>query len=285
MSLRKLPEIKAFQKSDALVFEAPDDTVDAFDPTIVAAAEGEDTVISIYGQIGLDPLTATDNTERRIAAALRAIGPKNITVNINSPGGNFFSGLAIYNLLRAHRARVTVNVIAMAGSAASVIAMAGDEILMAEGSRIMVHNASALIMGNKYDTSDATELLGEIDDAMAEVYSARAGVDKSVAAAWMDRKRGQGTMFNASSAISSGLADGRLTREQVKVSAEAPKIVPPERVVENALMAQANMSPQQAKAYIAEMKAGTRDAPVTTVTRDADDLRALIEGLRSTIRS
>ncbi|MGZ9812332.1 hypothetical protein ACXN5S_17865, partial [Pseudoroseicyclus sp. H15] len=78
MSLRKLPEIKAFQKSEALVFEAPEDTVDAFDPTVVAAAQGDDAEISIYGQIGLDPMTATDNTERRISAALRSIGKRDI---------------------------------------------------------------------------------------------------------------------------------------------------------------------------------------------------------------
>lgn len=279
MSLRKLPEIKAFQKSEALIFEAPEDTVDAFDPTVVAAIEGDEAVISIYGQIGLDPMTATDNTERRISAALRSIGKRDVTVSINSPGGNFFNGLAIYNVLRAHPAKVTVNVVGMAGSAASVIAMAGDEILMADGSFIMVHNASALIMGNKHDTADATELLGEIDDAMAEVYAARANVEKKVAAGWMDRRRGDGTMFNASSAIASGIADGKLRPDQVKISAEAPKSVPAERVMENALMAAANMSQQQAKAYVADMKTGTRDAPVVPVTRDADEIAALVKGL------
>lgn len=284
MSLRKLPEIKAFQRPDALCFEAPEDTLKAFDVSVVYASDDEQT-ISIYGQIGLDPKTATDNTERRISAALRSIGKRDVTVSINSPGGNFFNGLAIYNVLRAHPAKVTVNVVGIAGSAASVIAMAGDEILMADGSFIMVHNASAIIIGNKYDTSDATDLLSEIDDAMAEVYAARSGVEKSVAARWMDRRRGDGTMFNASSAVANGMADGKLKPEQVKILAQAQKSVPVERVMENALMASANMSPQQAKAYIAEMKAGTRDAPAQAVARDADDLVALIQGLRSTLTS
>lgn len=284
MSLRNLPEIKAFQKPDWLNFGAPDENVEAFDPNIEAATEDEAS-ISIYGQIGLDPFSAVDNTERRIGNALRSIGKRDVTVSINSPGGNFFSGLAIYNLLRAHPAKVTVQVIAMAGSAASVVAMAGDEILMADGSFIMVHKASAVSIGNEFDMKDAAELLAEVDDSMAEVYAARAGVDRKVARSWMERRRGDGTMFNASSAIENGLADAKLSASAVKVKAEATKIVPRERIVENALIAAANMSPQEAKALVAEMKTGTRDAPVLTVTRDADDLKAAIQQLRSTLRS
>ncbi|HEU4986871.1 MAG TPA: head maturation protease, ClpP-related [Rhizobiaceae bacterium] len=284
MSLRKLPEVRAFQKPSWLNFEPPEQNLEAFDPAVVAAADGEEAVISIYGQIGIDPFSAVDNTERRISAALRSIGKRDVTVSLNSPGGNFFSGLAIYNLLRAHAAKVTVQVIAMAGSAASVIAMAGDETLMADGSFIMVHNASALVIGNKYDARDAAELLAEVDEAMAEIYAARAGVEKKVAAGWMDRRRGDGTMFNAASAIENGLADGKLDNAAVKVKADATRSIPRERIVENALIAAANLSPQEAKAFVAELKSGTRDAPVN-VTRDADGLRAAIEQLRSTIRS
>ncbi|ETR75064.1 peptidase [Afipia sp. P52-10] len=284
MSLRKLPEVRAFQKPDWLNFEAPDQNVDAFDPSVVSAAENDSAEISIYGQIGIDPITGGDNSERRIAAALRSIGKRDITVSINSPGGNFFSGLSIYNLLRAHPAKVTVNVIGMAGSAASVIVMAGDRILMADGSFIMVHNASAVVIGNKFDAKDAAELLAEVDDAMAQIYAARAGVEPKVAAAWMDRRRGDGTMFNAASAIESGLADERLAADAVKVNADVAKSVPRERILENALVAAANMSPQDAKAFIADIKSGTRDAPVN-VTRDADEVRAALLQLMSTIRS
>lgn len=284
MSLRKLPELQAFQKPDWLNFGPPDQNIEAFDPAIVSAAADDATEISIYGQIGIDPMTAVDNSERRIGAALRAIGKRDVTVSINSPGGSFFSGVAIYNLLRAHPAKVTVNVVGMAGSAASVIAMAGDETLMADGSFIMVHNASGVIIGNKFDAKDASELLAEVDDAMAQIYAARAGVEPKVAAAWMDRRRGGGTMFNASSAIENGLADRKLAPGAVKIKAEATKAVPRERVMENALVAAANMSPQDAKAFIADIKSGTRDAPVN-VTRDADDLKAAIQQLIETIRN
>ncbi|TKA83994.1 Clp protease ClpP, partial [Sulfitobacter sp. 15WGC] len=67
-------------------------------------------------------------TSKRIAGALRSIGERDVRVDINSPGGDFFEGVAIYNMLREHKAKVTVNVLGLAASAASVIAMAGDEI-------------------------------------------------------------------------------------------------------------------------------------------------------------
>ena len=283
MSLRKLPEIKAFQGYDALTFEPPESTLEAFDPNVVAVEESENT-ITIFGKIGLDPLTATDNTERRVAAALRAIGREDVNVNINSPGGNFFNGMGMYNVLRAHPARVTINVMGMAGSAASIVAMAGDEILIADGSFIMVHNSSAVTLGNKYDTADATEILNEIDGAMADVYAARSGADRDDAIAWMDRHRGVGTMFNASRAIEVGLADARLDANKVKVTAEMPKAVPAERVIENALVVAGSHSPKEAKAFLAEFKSGTRDA-AKPGTRDAAKVTAALKRLQQTIRS
>lgn len=283
MSLRKLPEIRAFQHSDLLQFEPPEEAVAEYNVEVRAAKDDGDTVISLYGQIGHDPWSGVDNSERRVSAALRAIGKNDVTVNVNSPGGNFLSGLAIYNLLRAHPAKVTVNVLAMAGSAASVIAMAGDDVLMADGAFIMVHNASAVILGNKYDAKDAVELLGEVDDAMAEIYAARASVEKPEAAGWMDKGRGKGTMFNAKSAIERGLADGKLPTSAVKIAADASRALPVERVAEKALMAY-GLSAADAKAHVANLKSGTRDA-AGNVTRDADDIKAVIEQLRSTLTS
>jgi len=282
MSLLKLPEVQAFQRPSWLAFEAPEQSLDQFDPSMVAAEDDAESVISLYGQIGVDPFSSVDNSERRISRALRSIGPKDISVNINSPGGNFFSGLAIYNLLRMHPAKVTVNVIGMAGSAASVVAMAGDEILMADGAQMMLHNGSGVIVGNKFDAQEAAEILSEIDAGMAEIYAARSGVEVAEAAKWMDRGKGAGTFFNASRAIESGLATGTLDRSAVTACVEEPKPAPAERVLENALVAGCNMSPQDAKTYISNFKAGTRDA-AADVTRDADTVREAIEALRKTL--
>lgn len=284
MSLRNLPEIRAFQQSDILHFEPPAETAAEYRPEIQAAASKGEAVISIYGQIGTSIFTDIDNTERRVGNELRAIGPRDVTVNVNSPGGNFFNGLAIYNLLRAHPAKVTINVIGMAGSAASVIAMAGDEINMADGSVIMIHRASALIMGNHHDARDAAEMLADADDAMAELYAARAGVEKSMALSWMDKSRGKGTMFSAASAIEKGLADKKMAAGAVNlVKADvSAKPVPVERAIERALMASGS-SAADAKALISQLKSGKRDDALN-VKRDADRLRDAVMRARSTLQ-
>lgn len=255
MSLRKLPEVRAFQRTDALQFEPPDEAMDKFDASVKAADETDSNVISIYGPIAFDPFSESNNTEKRIAAALRQIGKQEVVVNLNSPGGDFFIGLAIYNLLRAHPAKVTVQIMAMAGSAASVIAMAGDEILMADGSFIMLHNASALVIGNKHDARSVASLLSDVDEAMAEIYSARTGADEKTAMSWMDRNRGDGTFFTAKSAIEKGLADGKLAADKVKVDANA-----------------------------AAHKSDMTDSVAHAMT-DYGDLKAALERLRSTISS
>jgi ATP-dependent Clp protease protease subunit len=284
MTIRKMPEVRAFQQTDTLSWEPPETAIEAFDQSIRAADETDETVISIYGTIGYDPFSEIDNSERRIAAALRRIGKRDVTVNLNSPGGNFFSGLAVYNLLRAHPAKVTVNIVGMAGSAASVIAMAGDEILMADGSFIMVHKASALIMGNEYDAKDAAELLADVDRAMAEIYAARAGVKEEEAAAWMDRRRGDGTMFNAATAIDRGLADKKMASSAVKITAEAPKDIPAERVVERALMAASNKTRAEARNLITALKSGKPDA-AAPAKPDAGDVSAVFRQMIQTLRS
>lgn len=285
MSLRKLPEIKAFQQPTTISFEPSHEEIEAFNEGVRAADDDEPNTISLYGQIGLDPWTGTDNSERRVSAALRKIGKNDVQVNVNSPGGNFFSGLAVYNLLRAHPAKVTVNVVALAGSAASVIAMAGDEVLMADGSFLMVHNSAGVVIGNKHDMQDTGELLAEVDDAMAEIYAARAGVDKAVALAWMDRRRGDGTMFNASAAIERGLADKKLPAGVVKVAADASKDLPAERIAERALMMAGNKTRAEARSVIAALKSGKPDAAADDATPDAGDLSAEIARLIATIRS
>ncbi len=137
MSLRKLPEIKAERRLGPAQFDMRPDALERWEPE-VRAAESGDNAISIYDPIG-ENWEGTGVTAKRISAALRSIGQKDVVVNVNSPGGDFFEGVAIYNLLREHQAKVTVNVMGLAASAASVIAMAGDEVLMGDGSFLMIH--------------------------------------------------------------------------------------------------------------------------------------------------
>jgi ATP-dependent Clp protease, protease subunit len=276
MSLRTLPELQAF---DALAALQPEPDNEGFDETIRAADAPTSQTINLYGVIGRDPFTGEDNSERRVASALRAIGKKDVTVNLNSPGGSYFSGLAIYNLLRLHEARVIVNVLGMAGSAASVIAMAGDEVALGEGAHIMVHCASAVVAGNRFDLEPIIVSLGEVDDAMAGLYAARASVDKATAASWMNNERGNGRRFYAEEAIRIGLADKRLPKAAIK--AEDPLQMPPERILERAALGKIKLPVSEVKLLVARLK-GVRDATPMTA-RDAGFEPAAVQRLLSTL--
>ena len=143
MSLRQLPEAPTMARPQNYQWDAPSDVLAKWAEHSFAAAPGADAdaTISIFDVIGEDGWTGGGVTAKRISAALRSIGNRDVIVRINSPGGDMFEGIAIYNLLRTHPAKVTVEVLGWAASAASIIAMAGDVIRMGLGSFMMVHNA------------------------------------------------------------------------------------------------------------------------------------------------
>jgi ATP-dependent Clp protease, protease subunit len=172
----------------------------------------EDNTISIYDAIGFDPWTGGGVTAKRIAAALRTIGKKDVTVNVNSPGGDLFEGIAIYNLLRDHPGDVTVRVVGLAASAASVIAMAGDKIQVARAGFMMIHNVWVVAIGNRNDLRDAADQLETFDDALAGIYAARTGKEKKELAKLMDKE----TWFSGDGAIEGGFADELLPADQVE---------------------------------------------------------------------
>ena len=107
----------------------------------------EDNVIDIYGYI--DSVSMDDNivSPQHISKQLKKMQDAgNITVNINSNGGDVFSGIAIYNMLKKHPAHITVNIDGIAASIASVIAMAGDQINMPGNAVMMIHNAWSCLL-------------------------------------------------------------------------------------------------------------------------------------------
>lgn len=111
---------------------------DRWNPAIKASDENDNT-IGIYDPIGYDYWDDSGVTAKRISAALRSLDGADVVVNINSPGGDVFEGLAIYNLLREYKGHVTVRVLGVAASAASFIAMAADEIQIARAGFFMIH--------------------------------------------------------------------------------------------------------------------------------------------------
>ena len=126
-----------------------------------------------------------------------------MTVKINPPGGDMFEGIAIYNLLRAHKAKVTVEVLGWAASAASIIAMAGDEIRMGLGTFMMVHNAWGVVIGNRHDMREAADLFDGFDSAIVDIYEARTGMKRADVEKLMDAE----TFMGPSEAVEKGFAD------------------------------------------------------------------------------
>ncbi|MGH3588321.1 MAG: head maturation protease, ClpP-related, partial [Pseudonocardia sp.] len=120
-----------------------------------AAGEGDAPAeVFVYDEIGFWGVTAED-----MIAALKEITASEITLRVNSPGGGIFEGIAIMNVLRAHPAKVTVHVDSLAASIASVIAMAGDRIVMQPFSQMMIHDGSGLCIGNAGDMKEMAALL------------------------------------------------------------------------------------------------------------------------------
>lgn len=161
------------------------------------ANAGAHADLYIYAEIGMWGVEAD-----RLVQDLRMLDVATLTVHINSPGGDAFDGVAIYNSLVMHQAVVTASVEGMAASAASVIAMAGDEIVMQPGSMMMIHNASGMCWGESKDMRDLADLLDQVSESIAEVYQLRAGDDT---AAWLARMAAT-TWYTAAEAVAVGLA-------------------------------------------------------------------------------
>lgn len=203
MSLRQLPEAKTFPRPRNYRWDAPSDVLARWAERLLAAEADDPATISIYDVIGEDFWTGGGFTAKRMAGALRSVGNKPVTVKINSPGGDMFEGIAIYNLLREHPAKVSVDVMGWAASAASIVAMAGDEIRMGLGTFMMVHNAWGMVIGNRHDMRDAATLFDGFDAALADIYQARATIDRKAIEKLMDAE----TFMGPSEAVDKGFAD------------------------------------------------------------------------------
>jgi ATP-dependent protease ClpP protease subunit len=278
MSLRDLPAIQAGRLPSVCAFEADSEALERWNAG-VQASKSDDNTITILDVIGEDYWTGGGVTSKRIAAALRAIGSQDVVVEINSPGGDFFEGVAIYNMLRAHPHKVTVRILGLAASAASVIAMAGDDIQIGKAGFLMIHNAWVVALGNRHDLREAAETMEPFDDAMATLYADRSGEEKVKAAEWMDNE----TWFNGEHAVEVGLADGFLPADAVtedKTKAEAGKGVNATRRVD-ALLAKTGMPRTERRALLADAKGGKPGA-APAATHDAGEIAALCEGLFKT---
>lgn len=272
MSLNRRP-VDAFERPANLQWDTPHKALAKW-ATSPSAAEADDAnTISIYDIIG-EGWDGSGFTSARMAAALRAIGDNPVTVNINSPGGDMFEGLAIYNLLAEHPAEVTVKVMGLAASAASIIAMAGDKVLMGNGTMIMVHRAWGLAIGNHNDFTEAADLFQKFDESMASIYEARTGLSGAEIFSLLNgkNKSSDGTFMNVAEAIEKGFADDKFERSKGdgKAKNELPSQIVAKRRIEAALAAQ-GVSRKERLSLISEIQ-GESDSAAEAM-RDAGEIK------------
>lgn len=167
---------------------------------LVRALKDDDAVeLFLYDQIGFPFITSQEFIE-----ALTEIEAPTIHLRINSPGGDVFEGVAIENALRQHDARIVTHIDALAGSIASVIALAGDEVRMAPNAFFMIHQPWALVVGGADELrqkADAIEKVGQV--AISSAYQAKSGQDAETIETWMDNE----TWFSATEALDAGFVD------------------------------------------------------------------------------
>lgn len=170
------------------------------------------TRIDLMDEIGFFGVSAND-----FIAQLNDVEAKEIQLHINSPGGAVWDGIAIYNALKDHDAKIVVTVDGIAASAASFIAQAGEEIVMNRNSEMMVHEANGFAIGNAQDMADMAQMLNRMSDNIASIYAERAG---GTTEDWRDVMTDE-TWYTAQEAVDAGLADRVATAKPTKKSEEA----------------------------------------------------------------
>lgn len=197
----------------------------------------ENIEFSIYGDISDTKFWEDDVTPKQIKDELDAFpNAKKIFININSGGGSAFAGVAIYNLLKRHKAEKTVYIDGLAASAASVIAMCGDKIIMPQNAMMMIHNAWMIYAGNSKDFLKAVVTLEGVDNAIAETYQKRTGQDiekiKEMmdAETWLSHKEAKELGFcdesEEAKAVAASIQDGVLNVNGITVKASDYKNFP-----------------------------------------------------------
>ncbi len=184
----------------------------------------EDGVLTVDGVLMTDDWWDDDDGVTSSRAFKKALAKyRNVTVVINSPGGDVMAGAEMYSALREHstsgKGRVTVKITALAASAASVVAMAGDEILMSPVAYMMVHNPWSFMAGNADDMRKEADALDEIAEGIINAYQLRTHKSRAKLKELMDGE----SYMNARRCIAEGFADGLLYEAPMEPDEEEPE--------------------------------------------------------------
>ena len=179
-------------------------------------------VLRLEGPIDEESFWGDEATPKAFREELEA-DSGDITVWINSPGGNVFAAAEIYTMLRDYKGAVTVKIDAIAASAASVVAMAGNKVLMSPVAMLMVHDPSTIAFGNTKDMEKAIHTLNEVKESIINAYASKSGLSHARIANLMSNE----TWMNAKKAVELGFADEVLFEAKQKAS-EEPEQTPDE---------------------------------------------------------
>lgn len=244
------------QAATAIVSQAVSPVIESLEATInqlgrswyvINQGDGGEAEIRIYEDIGLFGVSA-----KQFADDIEQISAKRIHIRINSYGGEAFDGIAIHNALKAHPAKVVIHVDGIAASAASIIAMSGDEIHMASNAFLMIHEARGGVMGEAGDMRQYADMLDKLNDAIAGTYQARAGKNRKY---WRG-KMAEESWFSAEEAKSEQLIDA---------------IEEPEKSAKNRFDFKIyNKAPDAARKAWARMEVQTNSAPEAPQRSEVD---------------
>lgn len=253
-----------------------------------ASLNADATEIDLYDEIGVWGVTARDFRNKLKDTS------GDIKLRINSPGGSVTDGIAIYNDLLAHKGNVRVEITGVAASIASIIAMAGKEIAIADNAFLMIHNAWTVAIGNKEDFADLVTVLGKIDDSMARTYASRTGTGVRTIKQMMDDE----TWMTGKEAKEAGFATEILkpaeaqAKFDLSVFAQVPDALrfddevfanaeTDEDFVKVLMRGAENRTRTQAKALIKAIKAGKTSLNDTMPGAGELKLEGLVEALKA----
>lgn len=182
-----------------------------------ANEEVAERILELHGTIAEESWFDDDVTPQLFKDELNA-GSGDITVWINSPGGDCVAAAQIYNMLTQYKGNVTVKIDGIAASAASVIAMAGNTVLMSPVSMMMIHNPATFAFGDHAEMQKAIDMLAEVKESIINAYMIKTGLTRAKLSHLMDAE----TWMDANKAIELGFADDIITRAETKPNTEVP---------------------------------------------------------------
>lgn len=258
----------------------------------VGADEAE---LVIYGVLAEETWFGDEVTPKMFSDELSALGNvSKIKVRLNSPGGDLFAGTTIHNMLRDHSANVTAYIDGLAASAASIVAMAADTVVMPPSAMMMIHNPATIAWGDARELRASADVLDKVRDSMIEAYQEKTGIDRSQIINMLNSE----TWMSAKEAVELGFADEIDSQTEVTASLKGKMMIVnglgfdldkypslPARLLYNAATAEVDPEPTPAQEDdpttepTAEPTSEQDDEPTTepTTEPEADDTDPVIE--------